>query len=321
MVNVRIGPDERDLEILAALRAAEERVSGQFLAARLGISRVALWKRIERLKRFAYRIEGDHGGYRLVEEDVLVPAAFPDARGVVYRSATASTMDEAWTLAESGAASGTLVVADRQSAGRGRQGQPWASPGGGLYLTLVLRPRLPASHAGCLALEAATGLCAWLRQARGFELAFQWPNALVAGGAKVGGLLVELAGPLEAPRFFLLGLGLYLAAADGAGLAGMMERPPLRRELAAAVRAHLSAWAEDPRPRPEAWERHAAGLGDTWVLRDWQGRDHAGRYRGFTPRGGLRLVDPHTGIETCWQPDEAQHLRRADASPNPGEPA
>ena len=71
--------------ILAALRAAGDRVSGQALSARLGISRVALWKRIERLKRFAYRIDGDHGGYRLVEEDAVVPAAFPDGRGVIYK--------------------------------------------------------------------------------------------------------------------------------------------------------------------------------------------------------------------------------------------
>jgi BirA family biotin operon repressor/biotin-[acetyl-CoA-carboxylase] ligase len=306
MVNTKTGPDPRDMLILAALRLAGGRVSGQALAARLGISRVALWKRIERLKGFAYRIEGDHGGYRLVEEDAVVPAAFPDGRDVIYRSAPASTMDEAWTLAEAGAPSGTLVIADHQSAGRGRQGQPWASPGGGLYVTLVLRPRLPASHAACLALEGASGLCQWLERTQGFRLELLWPGDLVASGRKVGGLLVELAGPPEAPRFYLLGLGLHLA--------GLLERTPLRRDLAAAVRDHLAAWAEAPRPRPADWERHAPFLGGPVVLRDWQGHEVAGLARGFSPRGGLRLADPATGQETIYQPDEVQHLRPVGAT-------
>jgi BirA family biotin operon repressor/biotin-[acetyl-CoA-carboxylase] ligase len=321
MVNERTGPDPRDLLILAALRAAGDRVSGQALSARLGISRVALWKRIERLKRFAYRIDGDRGGYRLVEEDAVVPTAFPDGRGVVYRSATASTMDEAWTLAEGGAPSGTLVIADHQSAGRGRQGDPWASPGGGLYLTLVLRPRLPASHAACLALEAGTGLCEWLERAHGFRLDLVWPGDLVAAGRKLGGLLVELAGPPEAPRFYLLGLGLRLGDPAGAGLADLMERPPLRRDLAAAVRDHLAAWAEAPRPRPADWQRRAPFLGGPVTLRDWRGREVAGLARGFTDRGGLRLADPATGEETIYQPDEVQSLRPAGATPAHGDPA
>lgn len=323
MVNVKTGPDQRDLLILAALRAAGGRVSGQTLSARLGISRVALWKRIEGLKRFAYRIDGEHGGYRLVEEDAVVPAAFPDGRGVIYKSATASTMDEAWALAEGGAPSGTLVIADHQSAGRGRQGQPWASPGGGLYLTLVLRPRLPASHAACLALEGACGLCQWLERIHGFRLEFLWPGDLMSAGRKVGGLLVELAGPPEAPRFYLLGLGLRLGAPDpaGPGPADPMDRPPLRRELAAAVRDHLTAWAGAPRPRPADWERHAPFLGGPVRLRDWQGHEIAGLARGFTPRGGLRLADPATGQETTFQPDEVQHLRPAGATPGHGDPA
>jgi BirA family biotin operon repressor/biotin-[acetyl-CoA-carboxylase] ligase len=314
MVNEKPEPDARDLEILAALRTAGGRVSGQALASRLGISRVALWKRIGRLKRFAYRIDGDHTGYRLVEEDVVVPAAFRDAHGVVYRSATASTMDEAWSLAEAGAASGTLVIADQQTAGRGRQGDPWASPGGGLYLTLVLRPRLPVSHAGCLALEAACGLCGWLRQNAGFHLDFIWPNELSAGGSKVGGLLVEAAGPLEAPRFYLLGLGLHPDAFP-------MQRPPLHRDLATAVRERLVAWCRDPRPRLQDWERHAPFPGAPVRLLDWQGHEVTGLAQGFTPRGGLRLADLATGIETFWQPDEVRHLRRAAGTPTLGEPA
>jgi BirA family biotin operon repressor/biotin-[acetyl-CoA-carboxylase] ligase len=313
MVNEKVGPDARDLEILAALRAGRAPVSGQVLAARLGMSRVALWKRIERLRGFAYRIEGGRGGYRLLEEDAVVSGAFPDGRGVIYCAATASTMDEAWALAERGAGSGTLVIADRQSAGRGRQGRPWHSPGGGLYLTLVLRPRLPACFAAALVLEGACGLCEWLEGA-GCRLGFHWPNDLMAGTRKVGGLLAELAGPPEAPRFYLLGLGLNLGAPErlrraGAGLADLMIRPPLRRDLAAAFRDHLAAWAEAPRLRPGDWERRCPFLGAPVEFLDWQGRLHAGLARGFDPRGGLRLADPAGGLETTYLPDEVRRLR------------
>ena len=326
MVNTRSGPDERDLEILTALRAAGSAVSGQALSARLGISRVALWKRIERLKGFAYRIEGGPRGYRLLEEDVVVPWAFQDRADVVYRNETTSTMDEAWRLAEAGAPSGTLVVAEHQTAGRGRADRPWLSPGGGLYLTLVLRPRLPASHAAALALEGACALSEWLESAHACRLEFLWPGDLVAGAGKVGGLLVELAGAQEAPRFYLLGLGVYLHAPGlpgdiGASLADLADPPPLRRSLAQAFRDHMTAWSERPLPRPRDWEARARGLGRPVSLQDWRGRGCQGRVRGFDDRGCLVLVDPETGAENAFQPGEVLKLLPLDAPPFPGDPA
>ena len=314
MVNTRSEPSERDLKILAALRAAPAAVSGQALADRLGISRVALWKRIERLKGFAYRIQGDRRGYRLLEEDVVVPWAFPKGATVVYQRETASTMDEAWRLAEGGAPAGTMVLADRQSAGRGRQGRAWCSPDGGLYVTLVLRPRLPASQAACLVLEGACSLLAWLDSTHGCRLDFHWPNDLVAEGRKVGGLLVELAGPLEEPRFYLLGLGVNFHAVGlpgrtSSGLAELIRRPPLRCELAAGFGEHMLAWAEKPVLRPREWEQHCAQLGRIVVLQDWQGRTIQGLARGFDERGGLMVADPQTGTVTTFLPGETHRIQ------------
>jgi BirA family biotin operon repressor/biotin-[acetyl-CoA-carboxylase] ligase len=309
MVNVGFTPDQGDLEILAALRAASAAVSGQVLADRLGISRVALWKRIRRLNRFTYRIQGGHGGYRLLEDDAVVPWEFRDGNAVVYRGETSSTMDEAWALAERGAVSGTMVIADRQSAGRGRQGDAWHGPGGSLCLTLVLRPRLPASHAASLALEGACVLAEWLETAHGRSLECNWPNALMAAGRKVGGLLVELAGTPEAPRFYLLGLGLDLRAMDLPG------QPPLRRELAAAFRERMAAWAEAPKLRPRDWERRCPQLSRPVALQDWQGRSVTGIARGFAPHGGLVLADPATGAETRFRPEEVLKIAVTGAPP------
>ena len=314
MVNARSAPDERDLEILAVLRAASTNVSGQTLAERFGISRVALWKRIQQLRGYSYRIQGGSRGYRLLEEDVVVPWAFPDGATAVYLSETSSTMDAAWRLAESGASAGTLVIADRQSAGRGRQGRAWCSPGGGLYLTLVLRPRLPSSHAACLALEGACALLAWLETTHGCQLDFHWPNDLMAQGRKVGGLLVELAGSVEDPRFYLLGLGVNLHAVDlpdraSSGLADLISQPPLRRDLATDFRERMMAWAKKPVLRPREWERPCTQLARSVVLQDWQGREITGVARGFDDHGGLILADANT--VTTFLPGEARRVRLA----------
>jgi BirA family biotin operon repressor/biotin-[acetyl-CoA-carboxylase] ligase len=314
MVNTRTEPDERDLEILAALKAAPAEVSGQVLADRIGISRVALWKRISRLKGFAYRIQGGSRGYRLVEDDVVVPWEFQDSATVVYRREMPSTMDEAWRLAEKGAPAGTLVIADQQSAGRGRQGRAWRSPGGGLYLTLVLRPQLPSSHAACLALEGACALVNWLETTHGCHLDFHWPNDLMDGERKVGGLLVELAGSTEEPRFYLLGLGVNLHAVGlpdraSSGLADLISRPPLRRSLAAAFRDHMTAWADKPVLRPGEWGGRCTQLTRSVTLQDWQGHTITGIARGFDERGGLILTDAQTGTEMTVLPGETLRVR------------
>jgi biotin-[acetyl-CoA-carboxylase] ligase BirA-like protein len=321
MVNDRTGPDERDFQILAALRAATSAVPGPQLAARLGISRVALWKRIARLKGFAYRIEGGSRGYRLVEEDTVAPWEFQEGTPLLYRSETVSTMDEAWALAEGGAPSGTLIIADRQTAGRGRQDRPWLSSEGGLYLTLVLRPRLPTSHAACVALEGACALLEWLEAAHGCGLDFHWPNDLMAGSRKVGGLLVELAGTQERPRFYLLGLGVNLHGVDGgtSGLAELMEHPPLRRELATAFREHLTAWADAPRLDPGRWEKRCTQLARPVTLETWQGCSVQGVVQGFDARGGLVLAGPEHALARTFLPGEVLRIRMTD--PTAGEPA
>jgi BirA family biotin operon repressor/biotin-[acetyl-CoA-carboxylase] ligase len=224
-------------------------------------------------------------------------------------------MDEAWRLAEGGASSGTLVIAEHQSAGRGRQGRAWHSPGGGLYLTLVLRPQLPASHGACLALEGACVLSEWLETTHGCRLDFHWPNDLMFGERKIGGLLVELAGTQERPRFFLLGLGVNLRAVHLPGrpcssLEEVLRRPPLRRDLAAAFQNRMTAWALQPQLRPRDWERRCTQLSRPLVLQDWRGRTHTGIAQGFDERGGLVLSEHET--ETTLLPGEVLKARLAE---------
>ena len=282
-----------DPYIVERLRSKAGPVSGQLMAEELGLSRVALWKRIETLKAWGYGIEASRRGYMLVHDDGLAPWDF-DAPGPVHLfDDIPSTMDKAHELARAGASSGTMVLALRQSAGRDRSGAPWLSPSGGLYLSLVLRSVLPLALAGTLILEAARVTLVLLKEAGASGLAFEWPGALLGGQARLGGLLLEFAGAIGRVDYFVLGLGLNVApvrepmgageatgggeatagggeATGGAGestvggggvaagrnfvsLGELAVRPPQRARLAADIARAMACWSADPVLDPGRW--------------------------------------------------------------------
>jgi len=154
-------------EILKKLRDAGDYVSGQELCEHYGVSRTAIWKAIRQLEKDGYIIEAQNNrGYRLVEhcdadlfskieiEDKLETAWL--GRPLVFHKETGSTNIDAKALAERGEASGAVVVADMQTAGRGRLGRGWAAPAGkNIYMTLMLRPDCPPNKASALTLVMA----------------------------------------------------------------------------------------------------------------------------------------------------------------------
>ena len=320
MVNIISEPNPRDLEIIAILRQARLPVSGQKLADRLGISRVALWKRIDHLKTCAYGITATRRGYFLQADDVVTPWEFPDGLPIIYRREIGSTMDEAWRLAEAGALSGTMVITDHQTKGRGRRDHQWHSPAGGIYLSLILRPALPASHAASLVLQAAATMVEWLAATHGCSLQIDWPNDLMAQGSKVGGILAELAGAPDSPRFYILGLGINLHPAGlpdrpSAGLAELTDHAPLRRDLAVAFRDRLLAWSQQPAFDPEFWERYCPMINQTVLLTDWLGQATHGRVRGLDQHGAIRITETGSGFDKSFLPGETISIRPQNQSP------
>jgi BirA family biotin operon repressor/biotin-[acetyl-CoA-carboxylase] ligase len=120
-------------------------------------------------------------------------ARVPLVRRVVVLASTGSTNDDLRRLASEGAPEGTVVVAEHQTAGRGRLGRVWESPEGvGLYLSLLLRPTEPAEFLGRYAIAAAVGVCAACRELAGDGVAIKWPNDVLSGGRKLAGILAEL---------------------------------------------------------------------------------------------------------------------------------
>ncbi len=210
-----------DQGLLGALEGGAWR-SGAEVARSLGVSRAAVWKAIERLRRSGYEIEAAAGrGYRLVRvSDRLLPAeilrAYRPRRlcgEIVHRETIDSTSRLAGELARSGSPEGTAVVAEQQTAGRGRLGRTWVSPAHrNLYLSVVLRPPLSPLEVSCLTLVAAVAVAEAIGETVALRPAIKWPNDVLLGGRKVAGILTELDAEAERVRHVILGIGVNLNA-------------------------------------------------------------------------------------------------------------
>lgn len=194
-------------------------VSGGDLSQALGVSRTAVWKQVQLLRERGYLIEAvTSRGYHLCESpDVLLPAevaAAPPAvigRDVVFLESTDSTNARAHELGEAGAAEGTVVIADRQTAGKGRLGRQWASPPGvNLYVSVLLRPPIPPTSASQLTFLSAVAVARAIEETGAPQPRVKWPNDILLSGRKVAGLLSELNAETERIHYVILGIGVNL---------------------------------------------------------------------------------------------------------------
>ncbi|NCB29909.1 MAG: biotin--[acetyl-CoA-carboxylase] ligase [Clostridia bacterium] len=239
------------LAILAESRG--ESVSGEELAVRLGVSRAAVWKAIEGLRAQGHGIEAaTNRGYRLdADSDVLchetvLPYLKSQVELLTPRDVN-STNTYLRELALQGAAHGTVALADKQSAGRGRRGRAFLSPAGGIYLSVLLRPAMSARRGVRLTIAACVGVCRALHTVCGIEAGIKWVNDLFVDGKKVCGILTEAATSLESGMldYAVVGVGLNylwpeagfpLELKDIAGsLYGPGERPSASRGMMAAA--------------------------------------------------------------------------------------
>ncbi|MDH4269332.1 MAG: biotin--[acetyl-CoA-carboxylase] ligase [Dehalococcoidia bacterium] len=197
-------------QILNALRECGGYLSGETLSQQLGISRVSIWKHIHSLKRDGYAIEASPKGYRLVSSpDLLLPCEFPDLeQRIHYFPEIGSTMDAARELAKKGAGEGTIVIAEVQTLGRGRLSREWLSPQGGIYFTIILRPRISPVYAPRINLMAAIAVAATIRKLFGLKAELKWPNDVLIEGKKVCGILAEMDAEMDVVNFVNVGIGI-----------------------------------------------------------------------------------------------------------------
>lgn len=236
-----------DAQILSALREPAP-VSGAELSKRLGISRAAIWARIEDLRKLGYDIEaGPHLGYRLVSTpDVLhaddlvarLGKSCVIGRDIRVFEQTTSTNDIAARLAQDGVKEGVVVFAESQSKGRGRLGRSWVSPPRkGLWFSILLRPNMRPQAATQLTVAAATALVRAIEQQTEIVPEIKWPNDILIDGKKVAGILTELTAELERVKDIVLGIGVDV---------NIDEFPSDLRKIATSLKIETGAHVDRP---------------------------------------------------------------------------
>jgi len=193
-------------------------VSGEDISRRLGITRAAVWKYIKLLQGQGYMIESStKKGYCLKEvPDILDKAlllrglnTFLLGKNVEIHSSIGSTNGRAKELALNGAPEGTVVIAHQQVQGRGRLGRSWVSPPGkGVWMSVILRPRLFPQQVSKITIMAAVAVANALKRSAQVEVDIKWPNDIVCSGKKLCGILTEVHAEPEVIHYAVVGIGL-----------------------------------------------------------------------------------------------------------------
>ncbi|MBI4182631.1 MAG: biotin--[acetyl-CoA-carboxylase] ligase [Proteobacteria bacterium] len=229
---------------------------------------------------------------------------------VVALDAVGSTNDEARRLARQGAPAGTVVLARRQTAGRGRRGRSWESPPGNLYASILVVPGMPASRTAEASFAAALAVAETVERFAppGLGVECKWPNDVLLGGAKVAGILLEGEGIEERGgtawfRWLVLGIGVNilhfpaLAGYRATSLAAAGGETPAPEAMLAPLLAALERWLhlwreEGFAPIRAAWQGRASGLGGPIEFRTGEATLR-GAFVGIDAAGALvlRLAD------------------------------
>jgi BirA family biotin operon repressor/biotin-[acetyl-CoA-carboxylase] ligase len=298
--------------ILARLRASETPVSGEELAAALGISRAAVFKQVEALRGRGYAIDAEHAqGYVLrrtpdrLDATELGPQLTGTWRHVVWREEVDSTQRLARELAREGAPEGTIVIAEMQAAGRGRLGRTWHSPAGvNLYCSILLRPALAPAAVPQLALVVGLAVAETI-ESLGLRPLLKWPNDVLLDGRKAVGILTEMEAELERVHVVIVGIGVNVNATA-------RELPPYLRGKATSLAvatghavdrvrftadtiATVERWyrrflAGGFAPLRPEWERRSALAGQRVTIAAPDGTI-AGTAVGLDDTGALRIRD------------------------------
>ena len=214
------GPTDRRIASLLTLLSENATIviSGARIAREIGVSRSTVWRWVERLRDLGVRVKGHpHTGYFLEKvPDILTPDLLRRGlkgnqfgKKICHFFTIDSTNRVAMELGYAGEPEGTLVVAEEQTAGRGRAGRSWHSERGtGVYFTLLLRPRLAPVQAPLLTMIAGLSAHKAIRGQTGLAVDLKWPNDLMIAGKKLGGILTEMHAEPSQIRFVIVGVGL-----------------------------------------------------------------------------------------------------------------
>jgi BirA family biotin operon repressor/biotin-[acetyl-CoA-carboxylase] ligase len=305
--------NETRRRVLAAL--ADGPVAGPALADDLGVSRAAVWKHVEALREEGFEIPDSTDGYTLeaVPEygGAAVEFGLDAAVDVEFHEELDSTNARARELAGAGAED-VVVVAARQSGGRGRLDREWSSPDGGIYASVVLRPDVPPASAPAYTLAAAVAVAETAREV-GVDAHIKWPNDVLVGEdeRKLCGILTEMEGEADRVSWVVVGIGINVnvGAADLPETATSVQEqvgPVSRRAFLQGVLERFDALCGDLESVVPRWRELSSTLGRE-VRVETPGGAVEGRATDIEFPGTL-LVETDDGVERVTAGD-CEHLR------------
>lgn len=225
-------PEEEPL--LSLLRRQKGYISGRTLAKETGISTSGVAKRIKILRQYGYYIESSPKmGYRLAgETDLPLPWELVKVLDtlvigkdkIIYRHSVESTQNLAISLAEEDPSlDGTVIIAEQQASGRGRVNRKWLSPKGGIWLSVILRPPIPASNITVLPFAVGLAVCDSIKKTTPLNPKVRWPNDIMIEGKKVAGILIDISMEAERFNYAVIGIGINVNI-DSLAMSSNLER-------------------------------------------------------------------------------------------------
>lgn len=312
-----------DAQILLALRHTDNGgVSGADLSQQLGISRAAIWARIEELRKLGYEIEASPVlGYRLISwpdllhaDDLLARLGKTKVIGRDIRvfAQTTSTNDVVEKLARDSVKEGVVVFAESQTKGRGRLGRVWTSPTRkGLWFSILLRPKLRPQETTQITVAAATAIWRAIHAETGLSAEIKWPNDILIGGRKVVGILTELSAEVDRVKHVTLGVGVdvnltaneipielrKIATSLRIAAGGPVSRPDLATAILRELdREYVRVGAGKFDEVADEWEEHCTTIGQRVVISMGE-RRLRGRAESLDDDGALLLRTEHGRLE------------------------
>ncbi len=305
--------------ILELLRNAKSGfVSGEEMAEQLGVSRTAVWKRIRELKNKGYRILSQpRNGYYLEESpDLLLPEEVRYGlktgfigQNIIYYDTIQSTNLEARREIAAGAPEGTVIVAETQEMGRGRLERSFFSPRGGIWFSVILRPKFLPQEAPKCTLMAAVSV-AMAMERFGFSVGIKWPNDILYEGKKLTGILTDMSAEMDRINAIIIGIGINVnirkeefpeelreTATSLYCIGGeQVQRAKfLQAVLESMEELYKEACSQGFAPVMEKWKRYSATLGqEVQVIGVGQGEHFTGTAVDIDEDGAL-LIETETG--------------------------
>ena len=209
------------LKVLNFLESHEsEYLSGQDLSDVLKISRVAVWKHIEKIRSLGYRIDSKQKrGYKFVNRtEKLLPWEITTkikskfiGRRIYYFDEIDSTQNYALQISNNTNENGAIIIAEKQTHGKGRLNRKWYSPEGGIWLSVIIHPEFQISDATIIPLAVSLALCESIKKVHKIKTDVKWPNDITIDGKKVAGMLIDTSIQGNKVENLVLGIGINFA--------------------------------------------------------------------------------------------------------------